>query len=172
MGLVLGAVLSHILSCPVLDCIILSCLIPSSPDSCPLQCLSPSLSQSAAAVQRAMSLHNATLPIIYGIPSKHAIISSQLQHGLHCSINTPHRTVTPDLRLSIPSTLSSHWMCPHPGMRHGHGLYSLRQKASTSRSQCGVVYLYFFDVWGGDVAGFPRAAAGPQPPVFVAPLQD
>lgn len=40
-----------------------------------------------------------------------------------------------------------------------------------SRSESGV-YLYFFDVRGWDVAGFSRAATGPQPPVFVAPLQD
>lgn len=34
------------------------------------------------------------------------------------------------------------------------------------------VYLDLLDVGSRDVAGFPRAAAGPQPPVFVAPLQD
>lgn len=73
-------------------------------------------------------------------------------------INSTLNVTTDSLDLTSP-----------PGRRRDRRLYSLRPK--TPRSESGV-YLYFFDVWGWDVAGFPRAAAGPQPPVFVAPLQD
>lgn len=91
------------------------------------------------------------------------------QHGLHCS--TYSGTLNPSDRINSAALLRIPWISRHPRVQLGHWCHSLKPKRESEHCKhC--FYLDFFDIRGGDVAGFPRAAVGPQPPVFVAPLQD
>lgn len=136
---------------------------------------SSSLSQSATAVQEEKKPPR--VPPYCNLCNNLWLIISQAcipppwhpQHGLHCS--TYSGTLNPSDRINSAALLRIPWISRHPRVQLGHWCHSLKPKRESEHCKhC--FYLDFFDIRGGDVAGFPRAAVGPQPPVFVAPLQD